>query len=75
MVGHADNGVRQECDAETHRRRGRRWRADLTAADIWGKAILGTEPYGAFVGNGLRAEQQERSLCEGREGDGRRSRI
>lgn len=68
MVGHPDNGVRQECDAETGTA-GAVGGGELIQlqADIWGKAILGTEPYGAFVGNGLRAEQQERGLCEGRE--------
>lgn len=68
MVRHADNGVRQECDAETGTA-GAVGGGELIQlqADIWGKAILGTEPYGAFVGNGLRAEQQERGLCEGRE--------
>ena len=76
MVGHADNGVRQECDAETGTA-GAVGGGELIQlqADIWGKAILGTELHGALVGNGLRAEQQERGLCEGREGDGRRSRI
>ena len=68
MVRHADNGVRQECDAETGTA-GAVGGGELIQlqADIWGKAILGTELHGALVGNGLRAKQQERGLCEGRE--------
>ena len=64
MVGHADNGVRQECDAETGTA-GAVGGGELIQlqADIWGKAILGTELHGALVGNGLRAKQQERGLC------------
>ena len=75
MVGHPDNGVRQERDTETGTA-GAVGGGELIQlqADIWGKAILGTELHGALVGNGLRAKQQEWGLCEGREGDGRRSR-
>ena len=60
MVGHADNGVRQECDAETG-----------TAGAVGGGELIQLQAdiwlHGALVGNGLRAKQQERGLCEGRE--------
>ena len=56
MVGHPDNGVRQECDAETGTA-GAVGGGELIQlqADIWGKAILGTELHGALVSPGVAA--------------------
>ena len=76
MVGHADDGVGEESDAETGAA-GAVGGGELVQlqADIWGKAALGAELHSPLVGDGLRAEQQERGFREGGEGDGGRGRV